>query len=157
MGVEPSNKRRAHQHRWIYSSLQVMNIFATITCSGIVEYSLHVVSVVLIIDIYMIIRFASISYVIVLAINISAFIIVSCALKFVLILAVSCRLNSAACCVKGKTSQTNRDILNLKFWKAQRPLSIRVGEHFTLDSKNYVLHVIGRIILENVIELLVTF
>jgi len=157
MGEDSGDTATSRRQRWIYSSHRIMNNLGNELFSSMVEFALNVASVVLIIGAYNIVRFSGSGYAISLAVMSVTFCMISCSLKFAIVLAVSCDTNSSACCTKGVNSLTNRNIENIKFWKAQTSIKIRVGEHFALQTKSYVLELFGLIILDNVISLLVTF
>jgi len=139
-----------------YTQHQVMNKWANNIFSGIVEFVMYLSAFVLTLFLYGLFRLARNSYIIIQCIIVSLALIIFYFLKNSLLLAASCHIDSVECCTIGRWSIAGGKIEN-RHWRACKPTSVSVGSHFALKSKNYVLQVFGKIIFENVVNLLVTF
>jgi len=144
-------------HRSIYSCHQVFNIIANDVFSGIVEFALSTSCVLLIFGIYAFFKIATSSLKVLIPLILACLIVVFFALVCSLTLAVSCCLKSNEYCKfrQNPLRGTTKD--DALFWKSRRHTTIRVGQHFSLETRDFVLRVFGDIILQNVVSLLVTF
>jgi len=98
------------------------------------------------------------TYAIMILISLVGSTILAYSLKVAMTLAISCHDNSTTCRELAlEQILPQNQLLNTLFWKAQRPVTIRVGSQFILDSNEYIVTIFGTIILNNVIDLLMTF
>jgi len=128
-------------------------------CAGIVESTVYASEVVLIFFTYGIIKFSqneASDYMLMICILVAGNVIISLALKAALSLGICCHLNSVSLCKVALDNAYGRKTYNYRFWKSRRPITVRVGDQFLLNANGYVLTV-GKIVTENVIDLLLTF
>ena len=148
----------------VYMCHQVINKHANSIFSDVVELAMYLADLVLIAFLFCIFKFAkngSKTYAGMLYAMLCACFIISFILKSTLKLAVSCHINSTNLCGAeieriGKMN-SNQRAYKLRFWKSRRAVTICVGQHFKLDTPSYVLTVFGDIVLQNVINLILTF
>jgi len=148
--------RSIRKHQLTYTAHQVFNKFANDVFAHLVEFALYVAATVLILAVYGVVRFYKNGSVVLplflLFGAIICFSLISC-----LTLASSCHSTSNDCCQAQKKFGSLNGKHDDMFWLSRKPTSIRVGHHFSLRSKTYVLEVFGDIVLKSVCDLLVTF
>lgn len=139
-----------------YASHQVLNKIANDVFKWVVEFALYAGCVVLIISSYALLTvtknasYASLS-IIFCSCSISAFV----SIKYSLELAISCHICSDSFRKHCKTVDKSK--YGKCFWNGRQPLTIHVGDHFRLETMQYILVVFGNIVLENLISLLIAF
>jgi len=138
----------------IYASHQILSSFTNTVLADIAEFALYSATALFIVGTYSLIR---IKMPVILLFGTAAFIIISISLKSALELAVTSFQQSEACRRVGKSIWNRDRKYNVRFWKSRLPLSIPIGYHFKLETKQYILHLFGCIIFENIISLLLTF
>jgi len=152
------NGTKIRRNQLIYVGHQLANAIEGAVFSDIVAFGMYGSAMLIICFTFGAFKFANASFAVLTSLFIMANIILGFSLKAAMTLAISCHTTSEACCGLGlEQIGSQNTVLTKMFWKSQRPVSIRVGNHFILDSNEYILTIFGTIILENVINLLLTF
>jgi len=152
-----SDLKTTHQGghlRSTYTAFGVMNNSVQNMFSGIVAFTIYTACSVIIVVTYTMFKFTSSDYAPMQAIGACTIIITAFSLKAALVLAIYTNINSKDCCDVGRTARRKEEGL---YWKAQKPISARVGDQFKLETMDYILVVFGDIILKNIVDLLVAF
>jgi len=141
-----------------YVSQQVINASGNDLFSDLVQFGIYAAATLLICFIFAAFKFSDASFAILIMLLLVATTIVAYCLKAAMTLAISCHVNSIACRELAlEQILPQNQLLNTLFWKAQRPITIRVGSQFMLDSNEYIVTIFGTIIFNKVIDLLMTF
>jgi len=144
------------KHQQTYTAHQVMNKLVNDVFANLVEFSNYIAAILLTLAVYVIVRFyKSGSGVLPLFLIFAAILCFS--LVSNLVLAAACHSTSTDCIEVQKKYGSLNGKYDKMFWISRKPTSIRVGDHFSLRSKTYVLEVFGITVLKTVIDLLVTF
>jgi len=152
------NGTKMRKHRMIYVTHQIANAFGNDLFSELVQFGLYAATTLLICFIFGAFKFTVGTFVVITAVSIVASIVLAISLKAAMTLAISCHTHSRLCCEWGlEQLGPQNNLLNKLFWKSQRPLSIRIGGQFILDSHEYIITIFGTIVLQKVIDLLLTF
>jgi len=155
---EDVNGTKSRRNQMIYVAHQIANGFGNYLFSDLVQFGIYEAATLLICFIFGAFKFADATFAVLTVLFIVASIIVAFSLKAAMTLAISCHTNSKACRELGREELgTQNKLLNKLFWKSQRPLSIRVGSQFILDSNEYIATIFGTVVLQKVIDLLLTF
>jgi len=155
--VKGGARKRIPLYCSIYTHHQALNKIGNDVFASIVEFALSVLSVVIIFWGYILFRFASDNYTIILPFILGFLVAVCFSLLAALTLAVSCSSKSQHYCKLQQNPVHGNTKYDTRFWRSRKPITIRVGEQFSLETKDFVLQVFGNIILQNVTTLLVTF
>jgi len=146
----------ADKNRMTYVVHEVMNSFANDVFASAVAFALYATAAFLVAYLYAVFKFTMLSFVLLESLLVTVCVFFALMYKAAMTLAVSCHTTSRDCCMRGlyqiKASKETR-----KLWKSRRPTSICVGRHFVFDTNEYILNLFGNIILNSVIDLLLTF
>jgi len=139
-----------------YLAHQVLNCFTNDVFSNVIEFIVYVGAIVLIIYIYAMFNFLNITFALLLSFLMTVCIVSCYIFEAGMRLAVCCYKTSKLCCEQGLNQIPTRKVTK-KFWKSRRPTLIHVGSHFVFDTNVFILNFFGKIVLETVINLLLTF